>query len=114
MFIYIHELTKSLDLKVKKVIMSIDRIFRRDKNRALKKNKTRNVWLQTETNVEASSVLTKVTVEEEKTTVAELLTKLKIPRGKFLAVLVDGKKAELDQEIHEGQKVIILPMIAGG
>ena len=63
--------------------------------------------------VETSSVLTKVTVEK-KTTVADLLGKLNIPSGKYLAVLVDGKKADLGQEIHEGQNVIILPMIAGG
>lgn len=63
--------------------------------------------------IETSSVLTKVTVETE-TTVADLLTNLKISSGKYLAILVDGKKASLDQEIHEGQKVIILPMIAGG
>jgi len=63
--------------------------------------------------VETGSVLTKITVET-KTTVADLLTKLKIPTGKYLAVLVDGRKADLDQPIHEGQKVIILPMIAGG
>lgn len=63
--------------------------------------------------IETGSVLTKVTVESE-TTVADLLSKLKISTGKYLAVLVDGKKASLDQDIHEGQKVIILPMIAGG
>ena len=63
--------------------------------------------------VETSSVLTKVTVET-KTTVADLLGKLNIPSGKYLAVLVDGKKADLEHEIHEGQNVIILPMIAGG
>jgi len=72
----------------------------------------RNIRLQIES-IETSSVLTKVTVESE-TTVADLLTKLKISSGKYLAILVDGKKAPLDQEIHEGQKVIILPMIAGG
>ena len=63
--------------------------------------------------IETSTVLTKVTVEQ-KTTVADLLAKLNITKGKFLAVLVDGKKAEPNQQIHEGQKVIILPMIAGG
>ena len=69
--------------------------------------------VQTESSIETSSVLTKVTVEKQ-TTVADLLNSLKIPNGKYLAVLVDGKKADLNQEIHEGQKVIILPMIAGG
>jgi len=63
--------------------------------------------------VETGSVLTKITVEKT-TTVADLLNELKIPQGKYLAVLVDGKKADLDQEIREGQKVIVLPMIAGG
>jgi len=72
----------------------------------------RNIRLQMES-IETGSVLTKVIVESE-TTVADLLIKLKIASGKYLAILVDGKKASLDQEIHEGQKVIILPMIAGG
>ena len=72
----------------------------------------RNVCLQVES-VETSAVLTKLTVESQ-TTVADLLSKLDIRDGKYLAVLVDGKKAELDSKIHEGQKVIILPMIAGG
>ena len=72
----------------------------------------RNIRLQVDS-IETGSVLTKVTVESE-TTVADLLSKLKISTGKYLAVLVDGKKASLDQELHDGQKVIILPMIAGG
>jgi sulfur carrier protein ThiS len=72
----------------------------------------RNIRLQVES-IETGSVLTRVTVESE-TTVADLLSKLKISTGKYLAVLVDGKKASLDQDVHEGQKVIILPMIAGG
>lgn len=72
----------------------------------------RYIRLQVES-IETGSVLTRLTVESE-TTVADLLSKLKISTGKYLAVLVDGKKASLDQEIHEGQKVIILPMIAGG
>jgi sulfur carrier protein ThiS len=72
----------------------------------------RNIRLQVES-IETGSVLTKVTVESE-TTVADLLSKLKISTGKYLAVLVDGKKASLDQLVSEGQKVIILPMIAGG
>ena len=29
-------------------------------------------------------------------------------------VLVDGKRAYLDDEIDEGQRVIVLPIIAGG
>ena len=46
-------------------------------------------------------------------TVANLLKDLKLEDA-FLAVLVDGERVDLDTEIHEGQKVIILPKIAGG
>ncbi len=46
-------------------------------------------------------------------TVADLLKELNLEDA-FLAVLVDGKKAELTDEINETQKIIILPKIAGG
>jgi len=46
-------------------------------------------------------------------TVAELLKELNLEDA-FLAVLVDGVKAELSDEINENQKIIILPKIAGG
>lgn len=46
-------------------------------------------------------------------TVAELLKELNLEDA-FLAVLVDGVKAELTDEINENQKIIILPKIAGG
>ncbi|MHA1368707.1 MAG: MoaD/ThiS family protein [Promethearchaeota archaeon] len=49
----------------------------------------------------------------EKKTVRDLLKELKLENA-YLAVLVDGEKAELDDEIVEGQKIIILPKIAGG
>nr|MDO8119587.1 MoaD/ThiS family protein [Candidatus Sigynarchaeota archaeon] len=46
-------------------------------------------------------------------TVADLLKELNLEDA-FLAVLVDGRKAELNDEINENQKIIILPKIAGG
>ncbi len=48
-----------------------------------------------------------------KQTVAELLKELNLADS-FLAVLVDGTKADLNDEINENQKIIILPKIAGG
>ncbi|MBD3186994.1 hypothetical protein GF325_09220 [Candidatus Bathyarchaeota archaeon] len=49
----------------------------------------------------------------KKQTVADLLNELHLEDA-YLAVLVDGEKADLTDEIHEGQKIIILPKIAGG
>ncbi len=48
-----------------------------------------------------------------KQTVAELLKELNLEDA-YLAVLVDGAKADLNDEINENQKIIILPKIAGG
>lgn len=45
--------------------------------------------------------------------VADLLKDMKL-NGKFFAILIDGKKAELSDQIKEGQSIILLPKIAGG
>ncbi|MHA1376987.1 MAG: MoaD/ThiS family protein [Candidatus Helarchaeota archaeon] len=50
---------------------------------------------------------------EKRTTVRELLAKLNLEMSYF-AVLVDGKAVDLDHSIDAGEKVIILPKIAGG
>ncbi|MFX0100390.1 MAG: MoaD/ThiS family protein [Candidatus Hodarchaeota archaeon] len=52
-------------------------------------------------------------VVTETRTVADLLQELKLEDA-YLAVLVDGEKADLKDELKEGQKIIILPKIAGG
>jgi sulfur carrier protein ThiS len=52
-------------------------------------------------------------VIQQRKTVRQLLCELKIERN-YIAVIVDGRKAILDQEIREGQRVIVLPAIAGG
>ncbi|TXT55927.1 MAG: hypothetical protein BAJATHORv1_30310 [Candidatus Thorarchaeota archaeon] len=45
-------------------------------------------------------------------TVSQLLEELKL--SDTHVVLVDGKKADLDTELNEDDKVVILPIIAGG
>jgi sulfur carrier protein ThiS len=52
-------------------------------------------------------------VIQQRKTVRQLLCDLKIEKS-YIAVIVDGRKAALDQEIREGQRVIVLPAIAGG
>lgn len=49
----------------------------------------------------------------ESKTVRTLLKDLGLLHRHFV-VLVDGKRAHLDEEINEGQRVIVLPIIAGG
>jgi sulfur carrier protein ThiS len=49
----------------------------------------------------------------ESKTVRELLKELGLLHRHYV-VLVDGKRAYLDDEIDEGQRVIVLPIIAGG
>lgn len=49
----------------------------------------------------------------KKTTVRELLIKNHLEKAYFV-VIVDGKKAELNDIIKEGQEIIVLPKITGG
>jgi sulfur carrier protein ThiS len=49
----------------------------------------------------------------ESKTVRVLLKELGLLHRHYV-VLVDGKRAYLDEEIVEGQRVIVLPIIAGG
>ena len=54
------------------------------------------------------------TFKPERTmTVRDLLRELGL-EGKYLGVLVDGKKATEDMDIDEDSEVVILPHIAGG
>lgn len=46
-------------------------------------------------------------------TVKELLTELNL-EAKFFAILADGKKVGVEDTIHEGAEITILPKIAGG
>ncbi len=49
----------------------------------------------------------------ESKTVRELLRELGLLHRHFV-VLVDGKRAYLEDAIEEGQRVLVLPIIAGG
>ena len=56
--------------------------------------------------------VSEIQVNESKT-VRVLLKELGLLHRHYV-VLVDGKRAYLDEEIDEGQRVIVLPIIAGG
>ena len=45
--------------------------------------------------------------------VSDLLKELNL-NDKFFAILVNGKKASLNDKIQEGSDIVILPRIAGG
>lgn len=59
-----------------------------------------------------SRTVSEVRLAETKT-VRRLLEDLGLLHRHFV-VLVDGKRAQLDDEIYEGQRVLVLPIIAGG
>lgn len=59
-----------------------------------------------------SHTVSEVRLTETKT-VRRLLEDLGLLHRHFV-VLVDGKRAQLDDEIAEGQRVLVLPIIAGG
>ena len=46
-------------------------------------------------------------------TVEDLLKDLKL-ESKFFAILVNGKKVDLNDKVEEGSDIVILPRIAGG
>ncbi len=50
---------------------------------------------------------------KESRTVADLLKDIGL-ESKFFAILADGKKVGLNDQIGEGQEITILPKIAGG
>jgi sulfur carrier protein ThiS len=59
-----------------------------------------------------SGNITELQLKEEKT-VRKLLKELGLLHRHFV-VLVDGKRAQLDDVITKGQRVLVLPIIAGG
>jgi sulfur carrier protein ThiS len=50
---------------------------------------------------------------KKKTTVENVLKEMKL-ESRFYAVLVNGKKAEMDYILNEKDDLLILPKIAGG
>ena len=59
-----------------------------------------------------TQALEKILVEETQT-VAEYLSS-RMLRASMISVLRDGRKLGLNEEIREGENIVLLPMIAGG
>jgi len=60
----------------------------------------------------AIGVLKEFKIKKEQT-VSNLLKELNL-NDKFFAILVNGKKASINDKIQEGSDIVILPRIAGG
>lgn len=52
-------------------------------------------------------------VSEHRQKVSEMLQELGL-KEEFFAVIINGKKASLNEEIEKGTKIIVLPKIKGG
>ena len=52
-------------------------------------------------------------ISNQRQTVAELLQEMGLEQ-EFFAVLIDGKRANLNEEVEKGTKIIVLPKIKGG
>jgi sulfur carrier protein ThiS len=51
---------------------------------------------------------------QEKASVADVVESIGAPRALVFAVLVDGRQASIDQTLHEGAEVTLMPPFAGG
>ena len=72
-------------------------------------------FVNSETDVTAATMpgnVSEIRLTESKI-VRELLKDLGLLHRHFV-VLIDGKRANLNDEIEEGQRVLVLPIIAGG
>lgn len=67
---------------------------------------------QIEDEINSIGVLKEFKIHKEQL-VSDLLKELNL-NDKFFAILVNGKKASLNDEIQEGSDIVILPRIAGG
>ncbi len=52
-------------------------------------------------------------VSEQRQKVSELLQELGLEE-EFFAVIINGKKAKLNEEIEKGTNIVVLPKIKGG
>nr|MDO8081823.1 MoaD/ThiS family protein [Candidatus Freyarchaeota archaeon] len=52
-------------------------------------------------------------VSEHRQKVAEMLQELGL-QEEFFAVIINGRKADLNEEVEKGTKIIVLPKIKGG
>lgn len=67
---------------------------------------------QIEEEINSIGVLKEFKIQKEQK-VSDLLKELNL-NDKFFAILVNGKKASLNDKIEEGSDIVILPRIAGG
>ena len=51
---------------------------------------------------------------DDGTTVLDLIERMGISRSEVAIVLVDGRHAKLEQQLHDGEKLSLFPPIAGG
>ena len=73
-------------------------------------------------NVEAKlfATLRKAPLQQERiplqdgATVRDLLENLEVPSAEVAVVLVNGRHAQLDQRLWDGDKIALFPPIAGG
>lgn len=47
-------------------------------------------------------------------TVAQLIDKLKLPRGQAKLIFINGVRSEMDSKLHGGERVGIFPPVGGG
>ncbi|KKM10162.1 hypothetical protein SY88_15990 [Clostridiales bacterium PH28_bin88] len=51
---------------------------------------------------------------QEGTTLGDVFKQLSIPENHLGLVLVNGRKASLEKKLHEGDRVSVYPLVAGG
>lgn len=51
---------------------------------------------------------------QEEASVADVVESLEAPLEQVFAVLVDGRQASIDEPLHEGAEVTLMPPFAGG
>ena len=61
----------------------------------------------------STGTVTQYRVTSKSVQLKDILEELNL-NGKFFAVLVDGKRADLEMTVHEDADILILPKIAGG
>ncbi|MFX0115766.1 MAG: MoaD/ThiS family protein [Candidatus Hodarchaeota archaeon] len=61
----------------------------------------------------SKSIAKRIVLEESGETVEELIARLELD-GKYMVVLVNGRRADKDLVLKETDEIIILPRLVGG
>lgn len=73
-----------------------------------------------ELEIKLFATLRKFDLQQEKieftdgTTVRDILESMGIPPSEVAVVLVNGRHAKLEQQLHDGETIAVFPPIAGG